>query len=434
MQIISLIQGLWVALIILMFFAKLRTGICLYVAYMILVPYMNINIGINLQWNMVNILLLVAFFLAYKKGKNVPITFKPFVPFLFLYVAQLLEMPFQDGVPLDFAFNNFRLNLMTYLILPFVIWNYSAVDLRLSKQLRTTVVISICVAFIYGLFLTTTNGQNPYQMLIMAANGEEWNAGYAEVGGGRMFGRISSVFGHPMTYGLFLGMALIYIYTIRSYFNKYVWMVLLFGIIAAIFLCGIRSPIGAFFATVLVFLLLNHKVKLMLQVGVAGILIYSVISAVPDLNSYVQSIFSDDKSEVAGSSMELRMEQLQGCFHEIRNNPLFGKGYSWTGYYEQNFGDHPVMLAFESLVYVILCNSGFVGVVIWTFFLIKLFRNTVKITKNKAIVISAITLTTYYLAYSTITGDYGYMKYLILFYIIILLEDKHNEQIEKIKK
>ena len=261
MQIISLIQGLWVALIILMFFAKLRTGICLYVAYMILVPYMNINIGINLQWNMVNILLLVAFFLAYKKGKNVPITFKPFVPFLFLYVAQLLEMPFQDGVPLDFAFNNFRLNLMTYLILPFVIWNYSAVDLRLSKQLRTTVVISICVAFIYGLFLTTTNGQNPYQMLIMAANGEEWNAGYAEVGGGRMFGRISSVFGHPMTYGLFLGMALIYIYTIRSYFNKYVWMVLLFGIIAAIFLCGIRSPIGAFFATVLVFLLLNHKVK-----------------------------------------------------------------------------------------------------------------------------------------------------------------------------
>lgn len=434
MQIISLIQGLWVALIILMFFAKLRTGICLYVAYMILVPYMNINIGINLQWNMVNILLLVAFFLAYKKGKNVPITFKPFAPFLFLYVAQLLEMPFQDGVPLDFAFNNFRLNLMTYLILPFVIWNYSAVDLRLSKQLRTTVVISICVAFIYGLFLTTTNGQNPYQMLIMAANGEEWNAGYAEVGGGRMFGRISSVFGHPMTYGLFLGMALIYIYTIRSYFNKYVWMVLLFGIIAAIFLCGIRSPIGAFFATVLVFLLLNHKVKLMLQVGVAGILIYSVISAVPDLNSYVQSIFSDDKSEVAGSSMELRMEQLQGCFHEIRNNPLFGKGYSWTGYYEQNFGDHPVMLAFESLVYVILCNSGFVGVVIWTFFLIKLFRNTVKITKNKAIVISAITLTTYYLAYSTITGDYGYMKYLILFYIIILLEDKHNEQIEKIKK
>ena len=38
--------------------------------------------------------------------------------------------------------------------------------------------------------------------------------------------------------------------------------------------------------------------------------------------------------------------------------------------------------------------------------------------------IFAITLTTYYLAYSVITGEYGYMKYLILFYTFILLEDK----------
>ena len=221
MQIISLIQGLWVALIILMFFVKLRTGICLYVAYMILVPYMNINLGINLQWNMVNTLLLVAFLISFNKGKKKNISYKPFIPFLFLFLAQLLEMPFQSDVPLDFAFNSFRLNLMTYMILPFVIWN-SAEDAKLCVQLKKTVVVSICIAFGYGLFLTTIAGQNPYLMLIMAANGEEWNEHYAAVGGGRIFGRISSVFGHPMTYGLFLGMSLVYIYAIRDYFNKYV--------------------------------------------------------------------------------------------------------------------------------------------------------------------------------------------------------------------
>ena len=121
MQVISLIQGLWVAMIILMFFVRLRTGICMYVAYMILVPYMNINLGINLQWNVVNVLLLAAFFLTYNKGKKVPLTFKPFTPFLFLFIAQLMEMPFQEGVPFDYAFNDFRLQLMTYLILPFVV-------------------------------------------------------------------------------------------------------------------------------------------------------------------------------------------------------------------------------------------------------------------------------------------------------------------------
>ena len=434
MQIISLIQGLWVALIILMFFVKLRTGICLYVAYMILVPYMNINLGINLQWNMVNTLLLVAFFFSCYKGKKAPISFKPFWPFLFLYVAQLMEMPFQHDVPFDYSFNSFRLNLMSYMILPFVIWNHAATDPELSGQLRKTVLICICIAFGYGLFLTTTDGQNPYQMLIMAANGEEWNAGYAAVGGGRMFGRISSVFGHPMTYGLFLGMALVYVYSVRECLNKYVGVVLILGIIAAIFLCGIRSPIGALFATVLVFLLLNHKVKLMIQVAIVGCLGYAIISSVPDLNSYVESIFSDDKSEVAGSSMEMRMEQFEGCLAEIRNNPIFGKGYDWVGYYKTNFGDHPVMLAFESLSYVVLCNSGFLGVVIWVVFLIRLYQSMKRNVKNKETLIMVLVLMAYYLAYSMITGEYGYMKYFMLFYTLILLEDNEVRHVITSKK
>lgn len=433
MQIISLIQGLWVALIILYFFVNLRKGICLYVAYMILVPYMNINLGIKLQWNMVNILLLFAYLIAHQKNaKNKQaISLKPFWPFLFLFIAQLLEMPFQDGVPFDYAFNGFRLSLMTYLILPFVVWNYSYEDEKLSSQLRTTVVICICIAFGYGLFLATTGGLNPYQMAIMAANGEEWNAGYAEIKGGRMFGRISSVFGHPMTYGLFLGMSLVYIYAIREYLKKYMQLILLIGIIAAIFLCGIRSPIGALFVTVLAYLLLTHRIKTMFQVGVVGIIVYSIVAAVPDLNSYVASIFSDDKSEVAGSSFEMRFEQLQGCFHEIRNNPLFGKGYGWTGYYQENFGDHPVMLAFESLIYVVLCNSGYVGIVIWVIFLIRLFMNTLKIISNQDLIICSLCLVVYYLAYSTITGDYGYMKYLVLFYTLILIEGKKINTISK---
>lgn len=434
MQIISLIQGLWVALIILMFFVKLRTGICLYVAYMILVPYMNINLGINLQWNMVNTLLLVAFFFSCYKGKKAPISFKPFWPFLFLYVAQLMEMPFQHDVPFDYSFNSFRLNLMSYMILPFVIWNHAATDPELSGQLRKTVLICICIAFGYGLFLTTTDGQNPYQMLIMAANGEEWNAGYAKVGGGRMFGRISSVFGHPMTYGLFLGMALVYVYSVRECLNKYVGVVLILGIIAAIFLCGIRSPIGALFATVLVFLLLNHKVKLMIQVAIVGCLGYAIISSVPDLNSYVESIFSDDKSEVAGSSIEMRMEQFEGCLAEIRNNPIFGKGYDWVGYYKTNFGDHPVMLAFESLSYVVLCNSGFLGVVIWVVFLIRLYQSMKRNVKNKETLIMVLVLMAFYLAYSMITGEYGYMKYFMLFYTFILLEDNEVRHVITSKK
>ena len=365
MQIISLIQGLWVALIILMFFAKLRIGICLYVAYMILVPYMNINLGINLQWNFVNLILLFAFLLYWMNNKGGrKIDFKPFTPFLFLFFIRFLEMPFQNGVPLDFALNVFRKDLMQFLILPFVIWNYSRTDDNLIVPLRITAVISICIAFIYGLFLTTTNGINPYQIYIQGANGIVWDDSYSAVVEGRLFGRISSVFNHPMTYGLFLGLSLTYIYSVRDSLKKYQLIIIFSGLVLAIFLCGIRSPIGALFVTLIVFLGLTHKVKLMLQIGLLGGLAYFILSMIPEMNSYVGSIFSDDKSNVSGSSLDMRLTQLEGCFHEIRNNPIFGKGYSWDTYYIQKYGDHPVILSFESIAFSILCDGGFLGVLI----------------------------------------------------------------------
>ena len=76
-------------MIIVMAFAKLRTGICIYVAYMILVPYININLGIDLQWNVVNILMLLGFFVSFKKRGVKIMSLKPFLPFVFLFMAQL---------------------------------------------------------------------------------------------------------------------------------------------------------------------------------------------------------------------------------------------------------------------------------------------------------------------------------------------------------
>lgn len=422
MEFISLIQGLWVILTLCLFFIKMRIGLCLYIAYIFLVPYMNINLGINLQWNLVNLILLLAFFVAFKRsGKRQRMSFKPFMPFLFLQLFQLLEMPFQNRVPMSYSLNTFRLDLMLNLIPPFVIWNYSAIDGKVGSLLRKTTVICICIAFGYGLFLTTTGGVNPYQIAISAANGVEWNKEYAAIANGRLFGRISSVFAHPMNYGLFLGLALVYIYSIRDYLKRYVTIILCVGIVIAIVLCGVRSPIGALFVTIMVYLFLSHKIKLMIQFGILAGIGFAIINTIPELSNYIGSIFSDKKSLEGGSSLEMRMNQLEGCFYEIRNNPFFGNGYGWVDFYKEKFGDHPVLLAFESLVYVVLCNSGYVGAVIWVLFLIKLFKNTNKLVADKNVVIYVLLLLTYYLSYTVITGEYGYMKFLILFYTLVLI-------------
>lgn len=45
-----------------------------------------------------------------------------------------------------------------------------------------------------------------------------------------------------------------------------------------------------------------------------------------------------------------------------------------------------------------------------------------------------LVLMAYYLAYSMITGEYGYMKYFMLFYTFILLEDNEVRHVITSKK
>lgn len=420
MPIISLIQALWVCFIIVFFFAKIRIGLCLYTAYIILVPYMNINIGIPLQWNFVNMLLLIALIWDFSKHKEqYRFNVKPFVPFFFMYGLLFSEIPFQGDVPLDVSINAFRLELMLYLILPLAIWNVSQYDNKLSDYLRNTILGCIVIAVIYGLYLTTTNGMNPYQILIQAANGEEWNETYAEVKGGRLFGRISSVFSHPMTFGMFLGLALFYLMSLKEILKKYAYLLMAL-IIVAIFLCGIRSPIGALFVSLAVYLILSHKVKLFFQMSCLFVIGFAIIQSIPDLANYTTSIFDKNSTEVSGSSLDMRMEQLMGCLKEIDSNPLFGKGFGWVGWYKSIHGDHPVILSFESLAFVVLCNSGFIGILIWIITFLKIFRIPTKLGIPKEMKICIILLCVYYLSYSMITGEYGYMKFLILFYTCML--------------
>ena len=67
MEIVTIIQSLqllWVLFIMIMLFVRFRIGVAAYLAYIFLVPYMKIEVGgIVLQWNFINILVLIAFFI-----------------------------------------------------------------------------------------------------------------------------------------------------------------------------------------------------------------------------------------------------------------------------------------------------------------------------------------------------------------------------------
>ena len=127
---IGVLQTLWIFLILALMVVRFKVGLSLYLAYIILVPYMSISFGgILLQWNFINMIVLLMAIYEFKiKRTNFKIDFKPLLPFLIYFCISLIMMPFQNGVPIGIQFDTWRMQLMKYMILSFALWNEMRLD------------------------------------------------------------------------------------------------------------------------------------------------------------------------------------------------------------------------------------------------------------------------------------------------------------------
>lgn len=412
--------GFAVLLIIVFSFVKLKIGVAVYLAYLLLVPYMQIHfLGMTFSYNLVNLIFLIAFFVNFRYRYKYRIDYKPLIPFAVLYGGYLIIMLFSSDTPLAYMLEKYRQHVMKIFILTFVMWNVMLQDNASVKLFRNVCLMCIAIASIYGLLLTQTEGLNPYIMELTEMSGGEYNIEYLTRDTGRMFGRITSVFIHPMSFGLFLGLALIFIYNCIEKINVYIFTILSLLVLVNVFTCGVRSVIAGLAISVLFYLLLIRKFKIFAGIAVVMAVIYGVISSIPEISEYVSSIFDSRNTNIGGSSLELRINQFLGCFDVIGENYLFGMGFDWHQYYMQSHVIHPKLLAFESLVFVVLCNFGFVGVILWIVYVFKMYKYMRSLGSIKEILLP-LTLFVFYLSYSCITGEYGYMQVFILFYIIMI--------------
>ena len=410
--------------IILFFFIKnIKWGVCLFLVFMILVPVSRFRFGsFEVGYNFFAFIFLLCY-IIYVGRINHKTDIRPLYPFFVYYGLTLLIMPFQSGVPLNVMLNSWRVDIMRDLILPIIMWNIMLTDKSSVILFRNAFLVSIGIAVSYALLLTQFGGVNPYLLSLSGLLGSsniDYSVYYVSEDSGRVFGRISSVFVHPMTYALFLGLACIFIYNCIYKVNKYVLIFLGFIIAISVFTCGVRSVIGGLLVVITYYLLMVRKIKLVFLFVFISIVGYYVISMSHDLYSYVGSIFDFDNKEanVRGSSLEIRLEQFNGALQVMDDCLWFGKGYGWTVYYVNKYGMHPICLYFESLVYVIMCNFGVAGFLIWGILAFQLLKNKYRITANNKIMLNSLVL--FYLSYSCITGEYGYMKYFMIFYILML--------------
>lgn len=414
------ILGFVIILIIAFSFIKLKIGVAIYLAYLMLVPYMQIHfLGLTFSYNLVNLTFLIAFFVNFRGRHKYQIDYKPLIPFAVLYGGYLIIMLFSSDTPLPYMLEKYRQHVMKIFILAFVMWNVIRQDNASVKLFRNVCLGCIGIACIYGLFLTQTEGLNPYIMELTDISGAEYNIEYLTRDTGRLFGRITSVFIHPMSFGLFLGLALIFIYSCCRRINIYILVILSLLTLVNVFTCGVRSVIAGLAISMLFYLLLVRKFKIFAGTAVVLAVVYGVISSIPEMSEYVASIVDSKSTNIGGSSLEMRISQFLGCFDVIGENPLFGMGFDWHQYYMQSHVVHPKLLAFESLIYVVLCNFGFIGAVLWIVYVLKMYKYMRNLGNIKEILLP-LTLFVFYLSYSCITGEYGYMQVFILFYIIMM--------------
>lgn len=429
MDLIVTLQSIWIFLIIALSIYKLKWGVSAYLAYLFLVPYMNLNLfGLNLQWNLFNFFMLVLMLVQWNsKNHDISLDWKPLAPFVVYFAISLLMILFQDGMPYAAQFTAWRLALMKTLIMPYVIWNTCRMDPTATKLFRNTTIVCIIIAAAYGLFLTTMPGINPYTMALGELNNVEFKDDYiAAIEGGRMFGRITSVFVHPMQFGLFLGLSFVFVFSQKDSLNKIIFYSMFAIIGVDCIVCGVRSVLAGLAIAIVFYFMFSRNFKYMVFAAIIGIIGMQIIEQIPELSLYIESFTSKSSSTIVGSSLDMRLDQLQGCFREIADSFVFGKGFGWTQYYMSLHESHPIMLAFESLIFVVLCNSGLVGVILWIYMTLSIMKyNIVATTQNNASILNALMF--FYLGYSSITGEYGYMQYFVIFYVLILSALKNEK-------
>src|SRR5690606_34020893 len=137
------------------------------------------------------------------------------------------------------------------------------------------------------------------------------------------------------TNGLFLCLSVVYIgHRLLSTSlgkEKIIYGILISMLLFAILFIGVRTAIAACAIGCASFILLNRKFNLLIYASVGVVVIMLIITQIPGMDDFITSMVdSGNKSEVGGSSVDMRLAQLEGAVNEIRYNPLFGHGSGWT--------------------------------------------------------------------------------------------------------
>ena len=296
---------------------------------------------------------------------------------------------------------------------------------RIRKTMIVMIIFSSLIVGVYGIYCYFTE-TNPYIMYIILKYGDEGIVGGGEIGSSArgLSHRVAGNIGNPVYYGgvLLLLISFCFIEIQKRILSLFRYIVVLILVIALIF-TGSRSSLGPILLFMVLYLYHKYKRRSLIIAAVFLFFLYlflPVISQYVEIGDFLSSFdFSANRSDVRGSTFELRYSQLKGLTDIVGDNIFFGNGVGWVADYVAKYGHHPVLEGFESLIYSSFTDGGLWGVLlVYPFLFYELYKFTGRYSNyGKSFFPKLFILI--YIIFSLLTGMYG-VKMFIVFLLLIV--------------
>lgn len=218
----------------------------------------------------------------------------------------------------------------------------------------------LIIVTLYG-FFTFLTSSDPYRFIM--GDEKDYYADY-------FFGdrrRVAATWSHPIAYGLICT----FFFYIYSNFGKIKNKILvLFFLVASVFLCGSRSAllVWLFIGTIIMFFVVSRKKTILFM-----LLFTTIAICLPPVQNKISDVIASMQGSdaTAGSSMDMREQQLAACLGVAAQFPITGGGLDYIQE-QMDFGsdewvDNDGFYGFESYFYELVIERGAVGVLLESF-------------------------------------------------------------------
>lgn len=398
-----------------------KKGLMLFAIYQIFwysTRIVNIS-GLSLNTNVLLTFGYSTLYIIHKQKYNVAKAEFPYkIPFLCIMFSYILTCFFAlSGFGTEFARALMRI-LRDYIFV-WILWD-TIEDKKDFKFLFKGITIVIFIGCMYGLVEYIT-GKNPlldYKVILSSNTINLYN-----MTGLRGY-RLTSFFEHPLGAGMTLGLYAIFVLVLwinknTKIPNKNLAIVTAILCLPCVILTKMRS--GILFTAILALCLLDAKnlkkrrfYYLILMFIIASPLIYVVF--VENINLLLNLFTSNASSAIGGSSLSMRIGQMNAIANIFKMSPLAGLGETFRAYIPQSEYTESA-LGYEGLWFEQAVMHGTVGLI---FTVVMIYYSVYKIPKKYKSKPAFIFALAYWIVYtfSSIPSFRGVLFFLAEFYFI----------------